>query len=367
MPNTFGKIFSIATWGESHGGGVGVVVDGCPPNLAITADEIQVELDRRRPGQSDITTPRQEEDRVTILSGLYQGKTTGTPISMLVANTDARPGAYAEMAEKFRPSHADYTYQQKFGIRNPEGGGRSSARETIGRVAAGAIAKKILALAGGVEIRAFVTRIHDIAMPALDAAKFLTLADVEANAVRCPHAETAVRMIERIKQVRSEGDSVGGLIECRIRNVPVGLGEPVFDRLEADLGKAMLSLPATKGFEIGSGFAGTLLRGSEHNDLFENREGRVRTKTNRSGGIQGGISNGEEIFFRVAFKPTATILQKQATVDRQGHETELMGRGRHDPCVLPRAVPIVEAMAALVLVDHWMRQHAQNRCFTFPG
>ena len=365
MPNTFGKIFSIATWGESHGGGVGVVIDGCPPNLAITADEIQVELDRRRPGQSDITTPRKEEDRVTILSGLYQGKTTGTPISMLVANTDARPGAYAEMAEKFRPSHADYTYQQKFGIRNPEGGGRSSARETIGRVAAGAIAKKILVLAGGVEIRAFVTRIHDIEMPPV--AEMPSPAEIEASAVRCPHAETAARMIERIKQVRADGDSVGGLIECRIRNVPVGLGEPVFDRLEADLGKAMLSLPATKGFEIGSGFAGTLLRGSEHNDLFENREGRVRTKTNRSGGIQGGISNGEEIFFRVAFKPTATILQKQATVDRHGHETELMGRGRHDPCVLPRAVPIVEAMAALVLVDHWMRQHAQNRCFTFPG
>jgi chorismate synthase len=286
---------------------------------------------------------------------------------MLVANTDARPGAYAEMAEKYRPSHADYTYQTKFGIRNPEGGGRSSARETVGRVAAGAIARKILALAGNVEIRAFVTRIHDIAMPENAVATFPTLAEVDANAVRCPHAATAARMIERIKQVRSEGDSVGGIIECRARNVPVGLGEPVFDRLEADLGKAMLSLPATKGFEIGSGFAGTLLKGSEHNDLFENREGRVRTKTNRSGGVQGGISNGEEIVFRVAFKPTATILQKQATVDLQGHETELMGRGRHDPCVLPRAVPIVEAMTALVLVDHWMRQHAQNRCFEFPG
>lgn len=364
MPNTFGHLFSITTWGESHGGGVGVVVDGCPPNLAITAEEIQVELDRRRPGQSDITTPRKEPDAVTIVSGIYQGKTTGTPISMMVGNTDARPGAYAEMAEKFRPSHADYTYQTKFGIRNPEGGGRSSARETIGRVAAGAIARKILAIAGGVEIRAFVTRIQNIEMPAR--AEFPTLVEVDANAVRCPDAATAERMIERIKQVRSDGDSVGGVIECRVRNVPVGLGEPVFDRLEADLAKAMLSLPATKGFEIGSGFAGTLLKGSEHNDLFENREGRVRTKTNRSGGVQGGISNGEEIVFRVAFKPTATILQKQATVDLAGHETELMGRGRHDPCVLPRAVPIVEAMTALVLVDHWMRQHAQNRCFTFP-
>jgi chorismate synthase len=365
MPNTFGHLFSITTWGESHGGGVGVVVDGCPPNLPITAEEIQVELDRRRPGQSDISTPRKEADRVEILSGLYQGRTTGTPISMMVENTDARPGAYAEMAVKYRPSHADFTYQQKFGIRNPEGGGRSSARETIGRVAAGAIAKKILALAAGVEIRAFVTRIHDIELPAAAAAEFPTLEAVEASAVRCPHPATAEAMIERIKAVRAEGDSVGGVIECRIRNVPVGLGEPVFDRLEADLAKAMLSIPATKAFEIGSGFAGSLLRGSEHNDLFENREGRVRTRTNRSGGVQGGISNGEEIFFRTAFKPTATILRPQATVDLEGRETELIGRGRHDPCVVPRAVPIVEAMAALVLVDHWMRQHGQNRCFKF--
>jgi chorismate synthase len=365
MPNTFGKLFTIATWGESHGGGVGVVVDGCPPHLPLTAEEIQVELDRRRPGQSDIVTPRDEADRVTILSGLHDGRTTGTPISMMVANTDARPGAYAEMAEKFRPSHADFTYQQKFGIRNPEGGGRSSARETIGRVAAGAIARKILLLSGGVEIRAYVARIHDIAMPESPPA-FPAQAEIEASAVRCPHADTAARMIERIKQVRSEGDSVGGVIECRVRGVPPGLGEPVFDRLDADLAKAMLSLPATKGFECGSGFAGTLMRGSEHNDLFENREGRVRTRTNRSGGVQGGISNGEEILFRVAFKPTATILRPQATVDLAGNETELMGRGRHDPCVVPRAVPIVEAMTALVLIDHWMRHHAQNRCFTFP-
>lgn len=365
MPNSFGKLFTITTWGESHGGAVGVVVDGCPPLLPLAVEEIQFELDRRRPGQSDITTPRQEADQVTILSGLYRGKTTGTPISMLVANKDARPGAYAEMAEKFRPSHADFTYETKFGIRNPEGGGRSSARETIGRVAAGAIARKILALAAGVEIRAFVARIHDIEMPARDA--FPSLEEVEASAVRCPDPATAEQMIDRIKHVRREGDSVGGVIECRIRNVPPGLGEPVFDRLDADLAKAMLSLPATKGFEIGSGFAGTLMRGSEHNDLFENREGRIRTKTNRSGGVQGGISNGEEIRFRVAFKPTATILQKQATVDREGRETELMGRGRHDPCVVPRAVPIVEAMAALVLVDHWMRQHAQNRSFAFEA
>ena len=365
MPNSFGKLFTITTWGESHGGGVGVVIDGCPPHLPLAEAEVQAELDRRRPGQSDIVTPRKEEDRVAILSGLYEGKTTGTPLAMMVANTDARPGAYAEMKDKFRPSHADYTYQAKFGIRNPEGGGRSSARETIGRVAAGAVAKKILRLAGGVEIRAFVIRIHDLIPPPGALAAFPSLEDVEASPVRCPHPATAAAMIERIRQVRADGDSVGGVIEARIRGVPPGLGEPVFDRLEADLAKAMLSLPATKGFEIGSGFAGTLLKGSEHNDRFEMRDGRVRTATNRSGGIQGGISNGEEICFRVAFKPTATILQPQSTVDVHGAATQLTGRGRHDPCVVPRAVPIVEAMAALVLVDHWMRQHAQNRLFQF--
>jgi chorismate synthase len=365
MPNSFGKNFTISTWGESHGAGVGVVIDGCPPNLPVTAEEIQVELDRRRPGQSDIVTPRKEEDRVEILSGLFEGKTTGTPLAMLVRNADHRSSAYSEMKDKFRPSHADFTYQTKFGIRDHAGGGRSSARETIGRVAAGAIAKKILALAGGVEIRAYITRIHDIAAPESALEKFPTLAEVEATAIRCPHAETAAKMIERIKAVRADGDSVGGVIRCRVRGIPAGLGEPVFDRLEADLAKAMLSLPATKGFEVGSGFGGTLLKGSEHNDLFEVRDGRTRTTTNRSGGIQGGISNGEEIFFNVAFKPTATILQLQKTVDVHGQETELMGKGRHDPCVVPRAVPIVEAMAALVLVDHWMRQHAQNGTFKF--
>ena len=366
MPNRFGKLFNLTTWGESHGGGVGVVVDGCPPLLPLTADEIQVELDRRRPGQSDIVTPRKEEDRVEILSGVFEGRTTGTPIGMLVRNTDQRPGAYDEMREKIRPSHADFTYQAKFGFRDHRGGGRSSARETIGRVAAGAIAKKILALADParpVEVRAFVTRVQDIEMPVL--ARLPTLAEVEATAVRCPDAATAVKMIERIKAIRSEGDSVGGIIECRVRGLPAGLGEPVFDRLEADLAKAMLSLPATKGFEIGSGFAGTLLKGSEHNDLFEMRDGRAHAVTNRAGGVLGGISSGEEIVFRVAFKPTATILQSQKTVDLQGHATELIGKGRHDPCVLPRAVPIVEAMTALVLVDHWMRQSAQNHTFRF--
>jgi chorismate synthase len=365
MPNSFGKLFTISTWGESHGPAVGVVVDGCPPRLPITAEEIQVELDRRRPGQSDIVTPRKEEDRVEILAGVFEGKTTGAPISLLVRSADQRPGAYDEMREKFRPSHADYTYQAKYGIRDHRGGGRSSARETVGRVAAGAIAKKLLTLAGAVEIRAFLTQVHDIGMPADALAKFPTLAEVEATPVRCPHPATAAAMIERIKAVRSDGDSVGGVIECRVRGVPVGLGEPVFDRLEADFAKAMLSLPATKGFEIGSGFAGTRQKGSEHNDLFETRDGRVRTVTNRSGGVQGGISNGEEIVFRVAFKPTATILQPQKTVDVHGAATELMGRGRHDPCVVPRAVPIVEAMTALVLVDHWMRHGAQCGAFKF--
>ncbi len=363
MGNSFGQLFSITTWGESHGPAVGVVIDGCPPGLPITADEIQVELDRRRPGQSDIVTPRKEEDRVEILSGVFEGKTTGTPIALLVKNGDQRPGAYDEMKDKFRPSHADFTYQAKFGRRDHRGGGRSSARETVGRVAAGAIAKKILG--ASVEIRAFLTQVHDIAVPAEALVDFPTLAAVEATPVRCPHPATAAAMIERIKAVRSEGDSVGGVIECRVRGVPVGLGEPVFDRLEADLAKAMLSLPATKGFEIGSGFAGAQLRGSQHNDAFENRGGEIHTITNRSGGIQGGISNGEEIVFRVAFKPTATILQLQATVDVTGTPTELMGRGRHDPCVVPRAVPIVEAMTALVLVDHWLRQSAQCGTFEF--
>jgi len=360
MPNVFGKLFTISTWGESHGGGVGVVVDGCPANIPLSEEEIQPELDRRRPGQSDIVTPRKEADQVQILSGVYEGKTTGTPISMLVFNKDARPGAYDEMKEKFRPSHADFTYQNKYGHRNHEGGGRSSARETIGRVAAGAIAKKILQLASKVETQAYVSRIQDIVMPEVSD---VTIEAIESTAVRCPHPETAEKMIERIKAVRSQGDSVGGVIECRIRNAPIGLGEPVFDRFEADLAKAMLSLPATKGFEIGSGFDGVSLKGSEHNDPFIKEGDSVRAPSNRSGGVQGGITNGEEVVFRVAFKPTATILQPQSTVDRDGNETELIGRGRHDPCVLPRAVPIVEAMANLVVVDHWMRHYAQNKTF----
>lgn len=362
MGNVFGKLFTVSTWGESHGPGIGVVIDGCPPRLPISAEEIQVELDRRRPGQSDIVTPRKEGDKVQILSGVYEGRTTGTPLALWVPNTDQRSSSYDEMRDKFRPSHADFSYQAKYGLRDPNGGGRSSARETIGRVAAGALARKLLASVG-IEIRAYITRIHDIEMPAQDPAYFPSLADVEATAVRCPHPETAARMIERIKSVRSDGDSVGGWVRCQIRGVPAGLGEPVFDRLEADLGKAMLSLPATKGFSVGSGFESARLKGSEHNDLWTLRDGQPHTATNRSGGIQGGISNGEEITFSVAFKPTATILQKQATINVAGQETELMGKGRHDPCVVPRAVPIVEAMAALVLVDHWMRQQAQARSF----
>lgn len=362
MGNRFGTLFSLTTFGESHGGAVGVVVDGCPPRLPLTEVEIQAELDRRRPGQSEITTPRKESDSVQFLSGVHEGRTLGTPLAMLVWNQDHRPEAYEEMARKFRPSHADFTYQAKFGIRMAAGGGRSSARETIGRVAAGAIARKLL-LQQGVELTAWIDRIHDIeADPA--AIDFPTREEVEASPVRCPDPDAAGRMIERIKAVRAEGDSVGGGIVCQVRGLPVGLGAPVFDRLEADLAKAMLSLPATKGFEVGSGFAGSRLRGSEHNDLFYREGERIRTRTNRSGGVQGGISNGEEILFRVAFKPTATILQRQETVTAQGEATELQGRGRHDPCVVPRAVPIVEAMTALVLADHWMRHQAQTR--TFP-
>ncbi|HVZ66257.1 MAG TPA: chorismate synthase [Lacunisphaera sp.] len=363
VPNSFGKLFQITTWGESHGPAVGVVIDGCPARLPLNEKDIQPDLDRRRPGQSDITTPRKEADKVEILSGVFEGLATGMPISLVVHSGDQRPGAYDEMKEKFRPSHADFTYQAKYGHRDHRGGGRSSARETIGRVAAGAVARKILHLASGVEIRAYVTQIHDLIAPPIT--RFPSLAEVDATPVRCPDANTAALMIERIKQVRAKGDSVGGVIECRVRNVPAGLGEPVFDRLEADLAKAMLSLPATKGFEVGSGFAGALLKGSQHNDPFVKHASRIGTATNFSGGIQGGISNGEEIVFRVAFKPTATILQAQRTVDVRGSETELQARGRHDPCVVPRAVVIVEAMAALVLVDHWMRDHAQNQAFKF--
>lgn len=358
MGNTFGHLFRISTFGESHGGGVGVLIDGCPPLVEIDAAEIQAELDRRRPGQSKITTPRKEADTCEILSGVFEGKTLGTPIAILVRSQNTRPQDYAEMATTYRPSHADATYDAKYGIRNWEGGGRSSARETIGRVAAGAIAKKILFLKAGVEIVGYVKRIKDLECVADP--DTVSLEQVESNIVRCPDAECAEQMIELIEQIRDRGDSIGGVVECVARNVPKGLGMPVFDKLEADLAKAVMSLPASKGFEIGSGFAGTLLTGSQHNDeYYTDEKGAIRTVTNRSGGIQGGIANGENIILRVAFKPTATIRQQQRTVTREGEETLLAAKGRHDPCVLPRAVPMVEAMVALVLCDHLLRHHGQ--------
>lgn len=358
MGSSFGDLFRISTFGESHGGGVGVIVEGCPPRLDLDLDAIQNDLDRRKPGQSKITTPRKEDDRVEILSGLLDGVTLGTPIAMMVRNKDQRPQDYKEMEVAFRPSHADATYQAKYGIQARSGGGRASARETIGRVAAGAIAKQLLKKANGTEVVAWVKRIHDIEAQIDPTA--VTLDAVESNIVRCPDGAVAERMIERIEAIGREGDSCGGVIECVVRGVPAGLGMPVFDKLEADLAKAVMSLPATKGFEIGSGFAGTLLKGSEHNDAFlPTADGSLHTATNNSGGIQGGISNGEAIVIRVAFKPTATIRKAQQTINARGEATTLEAKGRHDPCVLPRAVPMVEAMVALVLADHLLRQQGQ--------
>jgi len=357
MGNTFGKLFSVTTWGESHGGAVGAVVDGCPPLLPLVPEDIQVELDRRRPGQSIITTSRREQDEVSILSGVFEGKTIGAPISMLVWNQDARASDYEELRTKFRPSHADYTYQAKYGIRNWLGGGRTSARETVGRVAAGAIARKWLLQAYDIEIVAYVSRIRHVSAE-VDSAT-VTRELVDAHAVRCPDPVAAEKMFQEVDNARRSCDSLGGVVEALARNVPPGFGDPVFDRLEADLAKAVLSIPACKGFEIGSGFAGTKMTGSEHNDAFVADGGRVRTRTNRSGGVQGGISNGEAISIRAAFKPTSSIAQEQDTVDVDGNPTTYLGRGRHDPCVLPRAVPIVEAMCALVLADHALRHKAQ--------
>ena len=357
MPNTLGHLFQITTWGESHGGGVGVVVDGCPPRVRVTEAEIQVDLDRRRPGQSKIVTPRKESDTCQILSGTFEGLTLGTPISIMVRNEDQRPEAYSEMETTFRPSHADFTTQAKYGIRNWQGGGRASARETIGRVAGGAVAHQVFKkFVPAMEIVAFVSQVHELT--ASVPLEKISYAEVESNIVRWPDSADSERVVALIEKVRSQGDSIGGVVTCIVRHAPLGLGEPVFDKLEADLAKAMLSLPASKGFEIGSGFAGTRLRGSEHNDAFVKEGDRVRTATNRSGGVQGGISNGEDIVFRVAFKPVATIAQKQQTVSTTGEAVELKARGRHDPCVLPRAVPMVEAMTRLVLVDHWLRQRA---------
>lgn len=354
MGNTLGRMFKVTTWGESHGDAVGVVVDGCPPLLEITEADIQYDLDRRRPGQSEISTQRREGDKAEILSGVFDGKTLGTPILIGVWNEDARSKDYEHMRDIFRPSHADFTYQSKYGIRNWKGGGRSSARETIGRVAAGAIAKKFLAQELSVEIIAYVKQVCELVAD-IDP-ETISATDVESNIVRCPDSDMAERMIDRIKEARKDGDSLGGVVEAVARNVPPGLGEPVFDKLDADLASALLSIPACKGFEVGSGFGGVTMTGYEHNDAFYSEEGRVRTRTNRSGGIQGGISNGESVIVRAAFKPPATIMKEQETVNSEGHTVTIKGRGRHDPCVLPRAVPIVEGMIALVLTDHVLRQ-----------
>ncbi len=356
MTSSTGKIFSLTTFGESHGSALGVVVDGCPPRLPLDVTEIQAELDRRRPGQSDITTARDEQDQVEVLSGLFEGHTIGSPIAMLVRNSDARSGDYEHMREVYRPSHADFTTEAKYGIRNWQGGGRASARETIGRVAAGAIARKLLSQAAGVEVVGWVSQVHDITLPDDSGSEF-SREQVEASPTRCPDPDTAEKMMRAIADAKEAGDSLGGIVACVARGVPAGLGEPVFDKLEADLAKAALSLPAAKGFEIGSGFGSVRLTGSQHNDEFvAGSDGKIQTATNRSGGVQGGISNGELLNLRVAFKPTATIALPQQSVTRQGEATTLEAKGRHDPCVVPRAVPLVEAMVCLVLADHYLRQ-----------
>lgn len=355
MSSTIGTILKITTFGESHGKGVGVVVDGFPPGIILNEEDIQPQLDRRRPGQSSLTTERDEADRVTILSGVENDTTLGTPIALFVANKDHRPADYQQMQNIPRPSHADYTYQVKYGIRASSGGGRASARETIGRVAAGAVAEKFLHETHGIEIVAWVSAIGFIDVPEIDTNR-ITRTEVDGTPVRCPHEDTSAKMISAIQEAREAGDSLGGIISCICRNVPPGLGEPVFDKMEAKLAQAMLSIPATKGFEIGSGFAGTRMRGSQHNDLFVKKGDRLGTKTNNSGGVQGGISNGEPIVFRVAFKPPATIAQPQKTVDFEGNDVILEAKGRHDPCVVPRAVPIVESMAAIVIADFALLQ-----------
>jgi chorismate synthase len=356
--NSFGQLFRITTFGESHGGAVGCVVDGCPPHIAITEEEIQKELDRRKPGQSALTSPRKEADRIHILSGVFEGKTTGTPILLLAHNEDMRPEDYDHLKHLYRPSHADFTYEAKYGIRDPRGSGRASARETLARVAAGAVAQKFLRENLGIEIVSYVEQVGDIV--STSDMNAVTRADVERNIIRCPDERAAKNMIALVEKVREEGDSVGGVIRGVIRGVPKGLGEPVFDKLSADLGKAMLSINAVKGFDIGSGFGGVGMKGSEHNDPFMAKGKTVRTATNYAGGTIGGISSGETIYFRVAFKPVSTIRKKQQTVTKQGVATELEATGRHDPCVLPRAVPIVDAMSALVIMDHYLRHRAQN-------
>ncbi len=359
MSSTFGTAFRVTTFGESHCKGVGAVIDGCPPGIELGEADIQPQLDRRRPGQSKLTTDRQEADQVTILSGVELGRTLGTPIALFVPNKDQRPGDYQEMKPVPRPSHADLTYQLKYGIRASSGGGRASARETIGRVAAGAIAEKVLHQAFGVDIVAWVSAVADVEAGQVDMDRISRRA-VDQTIIRCPDASAAQRMIDAVKAAKADKDSVGGVITCVCRHVPAGLGEPVFDKLEAQLARAMLSIPATKGYEIGSGFSGSRMRGSQHNDPFIQKGDRLGTRTNYSGGIQGGISNGEPIYFRVAFKPVSTIGQDQKTVDFDGRDIVLAAKGRHDPCVVPRAIPIVESMAALVLLDSCMRQAARS-------
>jgi chorismate synthase len=349
--NNYGSLFRISSFGESHGPAIGVVIDGCPAGLEIDEKFIQSELDRRKPGQSRITTQRKEDDSFKILSGVFEGKSTGTPMAIVIENQDQRSKDYSHLTASFRPSHADYTYEAKYGNRDYRGGGRSSARETAARVAAGAVAKLLLRK-NAIEIMGFVSQVGDIKAPDYT---HLDLSRTEDSIVRCPDPATAEKMIALIDQVRLDRDTIGGLVTCIIKNTPVGLGEPVFDKLHAELGKAMLSINAVKGFEYGSGFAGVKLRGSQHNDEFYQNGGKIRTRTNHSGGIQGGISNGEDIYFTVAFKPVATIMQDQQSVDKEGNEVTVSGRGRHDPCVVPRAVPIVEAMAALVLADFLLR------------
>ena len=352
MGNTFGKLFRITTFGESHGRAIGVIIDGCPAGLSFDQEFVQSELDRRRPGQSAIVTQRKESDTVQVQSGIFEGKTTGTPLMMLIPNADQRSRDYSHIADKFRPSHADYTYQQKYGLRDYRGGGRSSARETAARVAAGAVAKLLLRTRG-VEVQAYVSQVGEIKLKRNYTELNLSL--TEANPVRCPDLDAAARMESLIKRVRKAGDTIGGVVNCVSSGVPAGWGEPAFDKLHAELGKAILSINACKGFEYGSGFEGVTMRGSEHNDRFVNTGTHIETTTNHSGGIQGGISNGMDIYFRAAFKPVATIVQSQQSVNEAGEAVEVTGKGRHDPCVVPRAVPIVEAMTALVLADHYLR------------
>ncbi len=360
MSNTFGKIFTLTTFGESHGKAIGGIVDGFPAGIEIDEEFVQQELDRRRPGQSSITTPRNESDRIEFLSGIYEGKSTGTPVAFLIWNKNQHSSDYQEMKDVFRPSHADYTYTSKYGIRDHRGGGRSSARETIARVAGGALAKLALRKLG-VTIQAYTSQAGSVVLEKNYSE--LDLSQVESNPVRCPDSGTAAKMVELIKRIKAEGDSIGGVVSCVIKRVPAGLGEPVFGKLHAELAKAMLSINAAKGFDYGTGFANVSLKGSEVNDSFVSRDGMIRTKTNHSGGIQGGISNGEDIYFRVAFKPVPTILQEQQTVNDKGETVALRAQGRHDPCVLPRAVPIVEAMAAMVLLDAYLLDNASNRKF----